>query len=212
MRSKPIVLFLAVLALAGIIAGTLSRPQPPKPELVAARKPLTPPVIAPPKVESPPPVILAPPQAVSSAPPPVAPAPKPAPARPSQLAGSQISTGPMPKTGGPGKPDAQDPVARVALAYVGVDPNAEAYWWGAINNPSLPPQERQDLIEDLNEDGLSDPKHPGPQDLPVIMRRLSMLDEMEAMDQVNADAMNEAYKDLVNLAQIASATGGAPVQ
>ncbi len=103
-----------------------------------------------------------------------------------------------------------DPEARVALELVGVDPAAEAYWLDAINDPSLPPNERQDLIEDLNEVGLSDPQHPAPEDLPVILSRLALLDQLPAMDQVNSAAMDEAYKDLENLADIASGTGGHP--
>jgi len=95
----------------------------------------------------------------------------------------------------------QDPGAREALSLVGLDPEAEAYWSAAINDPSLPAEERQDLIEDLNEDGLSDPKHPAPEDMPLIVNRLQLLEEMapSAMDQVNADAFQEAHKDLVNM-------------
>lgn len=97
----------------------------------------------------------------------------------------------------------QDPDARAALSFVGADPAAEQYWMAAINNPDLPPNERKDLIEDLNEDGLSDPKNPGAQDLPLILNRIQLIEQMapSAMDQVNAEAFQEAYKDLVNLAQ-----------
>ena len=103
----------------------------------------------------------------------------------------------------------QDPDAREALALVGVDPMAEAYWHAAINDPKLPAKERQDLIEDLNEDGLSDPKHPSPEDLPVILSRIQLIEAAGpyAMDQVNADAFQEAYKDLVNLADVAVGGG-----
>jgi hypothetical protein len=107
----------------------------------------------------------------------------------------------------------QDPLAREALALVGLDPIAEAYWYAAINNPNLPAKERQDLIEDLNEDGLSDPKHPGPDDLPVILSRIHHIEAVGpyVMDKVNADAFEEAYKDLVNLACVALG-GGEPVR
>jgi len=96
----------------------------------------------------------------------------------------------------------QDPTARAALSLVGADPEAEQYWVSAINNPKLPAEERQDLIEDLNEDGLSDPHHPSPQDMPLILSRIQLIEELapDSMDQVNADAFAEAYKDLVNLA------------
>lgn len=97
------------------------------------------------------------------------------------------------------KPPLQDPVARVALSFVGVDPDAEQYWLEAINDPSLSAHERQDLIEDLNEDGLSDPRRPTTEDLPLIVNRLLLLEEIDAMDEVNADAIQEAYKDLANM-------------
>ena len=96
---------------------------------------------------------------------------------------------------------------------VGVEPEAEQYWIKAINNPDLPANERQDLIEDLNEDGLSDPKHPTTEDLPVILKRLKLIEELapQAMDKVNADAFKEARKDLENLVSVAVGTGK-PVQ
>ena len=101
----------------------------------------------------------------------------------------------------PQKAPIQDPMARLALGLVGDDPSAEAYWINAINDPGLPAEERKDLIEDLNEDGLSNPGHPGPEDLPLILNRLRLIEELapSAMDQVNWDAFMEAYKDLVNL-------------
>ena len=100
-----------------------------------------------------------------------------------------------------GKPPLQDPAARVALSAVGADADAEAYWYFAINDPDLPAHERQDLIEDLNETGLIDPRRPTFDDLPLIVNRLALIEELapQAMDQVNFDAFQEAYKDLVNL-------------
>ena len=108
-----------------------------------------------------------------------------------------------------GKPPIQDPMARAALAFVGSDPDAAWYWYQAINDPALPPQERQDLIEDLNEDGLADPHHPTAEELPLILNRLQLIEEViwNAMDEVNTDAFLEAYKDLVNLAFQAMGNG-----
>ncbi len=107
----------------------------------------------------------------------------------------------------------EDPIARVALTFVGVDPDAEDYWFAAINDLSLPANERQNLIEDLNEEGLSDPMHPTLDDLPLIFNRLALIETIEpdAADEVNADAFNEAYNDLLNLAQLAMG-GGQPVR
>ena len=96
----------------------------------------------------------------------------------------------------------EDPMARVALNSVGADPEADAYWIGAINDFSLPAEERKDLIEDLNEEGLSNPRHPAAQDLPLILSRIRLIEQLmpSALDQVNRDALAEAYKDLVDLA------------
>ncbi len=105
----------------------------------------------------------------------------------------------------PGKEPIQDLVAREALFYVGADPEAEEIWLTAINDPSLSAQERQDLIEDLNEDGLPDPHSPTLEDLPLLVRRIALIEEVgpDAMDEVNADAFEEAYKDLLNLVEVA---------
>jgi len=107
----------------------------------------------------------------------------------------------------------QDPFARIALSFVGVDPEAEDYWFAAINDLSLPANERQDLIEDLNEEGLSDPQHPTIDDLPLIFNRLALIETIgpDAADDVNAEAFNEAYNDLLNLAELAMG-GGQPVR
>ncbi len=114
---------------------------------------------------------------------------------------------------GSSKEPLKDPIAREALSLVGLDPEAEAYWFEAINDMNLPPNERQDLIEDLNEEGLPDPKHPTIDDLPLIFSRLELIETIgpAAADEVNADAFNEAYKDLLNLAELAMG-GGEPVK
>ncbi len=97
-----------------------------------------------------------------------------------------------------------DPLARLSLRSVGADAEAEAYWMSAINDPGLPANERKDLIEDLNQDGLSDPKHPSAQDRLLISNRIQLIEDLAplAMDQVNASAFAEAYKDLINLASL----------
>jgi hypothetical protein len=103
----------------------------------------------------------------------------------------------------------EDPIARIALAFVGADPEAEEYWFYAINDPNLPPGERRDLIEDLNEDGLTDPKQPNSDDVPLILNRLWIIERLApyAMDEVNANAFAEAYKDLLNLLAVAMGAG-----
>ena len=99
------------------------------------------------------------------------------------------------------KPPARNPEARDALSRVGLDPAAEAVWLKAINDPDLPPEERKDLIEDLNEDGFPDPRNVTEADLPLILSRMELIEQLwpGAMDAVNEAAFREAYKDLVNM-------------
>ena len=94
-----------------------------------------------------------------------------------------------------------DPVARVSLTLVGVDSGATEYWASAINNPNLSARERTNLIEDLNEDGLSDPKNPSEQDRQVILNRIQLIEQLvpRTIDDVNAAAFAEAHKDLVKM-------------
>jgi len=102
---------------------------------------------------------------------------------------------------GAAKPPARNPEARDALSRVGFDPAAEAVWFRAINDPDLPPEERKDLIEDLNEDGFPDPRNLTEADLPLILSRIALIEELlpGAMDEVNDAAFREAYRDLVNM-------------
>lgn len=104
----------------------------------------------------------------------------------------------------------QDPLAREALAMVGVNPEAEKYWFEAVHDETLPKSERQDLIDDLNETGLPDPKHPTLDDLPIITSRLEAL---EAIAPTLPDEIDwkECHDDLVNLIELANG-GGKPVQ
>jgi len=99
------------------------------------------------------------------------------------------------------KPPLQNPEAREALSLVGYNLAAEAVWQQAINDPSLPAEERKDLIEDLNEDGFADPHNVTPDELPLILSRLELIEELmpQAMDTTNEEAFREAYKDLVNM-------------
>jgi hypothetical protein len=98
------------------------------------------------------------------------------------------------------KPPVQDPAARAALSWVGADADAEQYWLAAISDPQLSDQEREDLMEDLNEEGLSDPQHPGPEDMPLIRNRLQLIEEIAPFaDEFMLTHLGEAYKDLSHL-------------
>lgn len=93
------------------------------------------------------------------------------------------------------------PEARAALKELGTNPAAEAVWIAAINDANMPAAQRKDLIEDLNEEGFADPKHLTVADLPRIENRLALIEDLapQAIDQTNADAFQEAYKDLNNM-------------
>jgi hypothetical protein len=92
-------------------------------------------------------------------------------------------------------------LARMALGFVGADPQAEQVWYQAINDPNMPADARKDLIEDLNEDGFANPRQITEDDLPLIYSRIALIEQVapDAMDDVNAAAFAEAYKDLVNM-------------
>jgi hypothetical protein len=93
------------------------------------------------------------------------------------------------------------PEARIALAFVGTDADAESVWFNAINDPFVPPNERKDLIEDLNEDGFADPHHIAPDEMPLVLSRIKLIEQLapSAVDDTNAAAFQEAYKDLTNM-------------
>ena len=194
--------------------------------LEASLRPKAPPPAADRRTPNPPRVAMTPMPAPSATPRPLAPfigrdAPPPSrkpsagPAAPP--AAPAATTAPIveaptrkatPVAGNP--PPKERPIAREALVLVGADPLAEAIWLDAINDPQRSAHERSDLIEDLNEEGFPDPKHVTPDDLPLIENRLSLIEQLapDAMDQVNADAFAEAYKDLVNMYIKAGGLGG----
>lgn len=97
-------------------------------------------------------------------------------------------------------PQAKERRARLALAMIGHDPDADGVWIQLINDPSLSASARSNLIEDLNEDGLSY-RNLTLDDLPVIEYRLELIEDLlpYAMDEVNSDAFKEARKDLQNM-------------
>jgi hypothetical protein len=97
-------------------------------------------------------------------------------------------------------PQVKERRARIALGRLGHDPDADEVWIRLINDPSLSANARSNLIEDLNEDGLSY-RNLTLDDLPVIEYRLELIEELlpYAMDEVNKDAFKEARKDLENM-------------
>ena len=107
----------------------------------------------------------------------------------------------MPPPTKPPKEPLRDPDARDALALVGLNPEAEQYWLAAIYDTSIPDKEREDLMEDLNEVGFADPENVTADDLPLIVNRLQIIEELEPNihDPFMNEHLGEAYKDLANM-------------
>jgi hypothetical protein len=118
-------------------------------------------------------------------------------------AGEQTRTEPSHENSIFTDPAAKEKLGRLALSYVGADPLADEVWVWLINDPQLSAKVREDLIEDLNENGFSDGngRRATVDDLPLIESRILLLEEQAqfAMDEVNASAFAEAYKDLANM-------------
>jgi hypothetical protein len=98
-------------------------------------------------------------------------------------------------------PDQKEPLARVALAYVGTDAKADQLYQTAINDQNLSADARRNLIEDLNQDGFPNTKNLTADDLALILARIAMIEQIgpNAMDAANARAFKEAYKDLTKM-------------
>jgi hypothetical protein len=108
---------------------------------------------------------------------------------------------------------AKEPLARLALNFVGADVQANDFYQKTINDPLLTKSHRKNLIEDLNQDGFPDTKNLTARDLPLIENRLALIEQLAptAMDEVNLAAFKEAYKDLFNMrAKISGQTPPAP--
>jgi len=96
---------------------------------------------------------------------------------------------------------AKEPLARLALNFVGADAQANEFYQKAINDSLLTRSDRKNLIEDLNQDGFADTRNLTANDLPLIQNRIALIEQLAptAMDDANAAAFKEAYKDLVNM-------------
>lgn len=95
----------------------------------------------------------------------------------------------------------KEPLARLALNFVGADAQANEFYERAINDPILTASHRKNLIEDLNQDGFADTRNLTARDLPLIENRIALIEALapHALDPVNAAAFKEAYKDLINM-------------
>ena len=103
-------------------------------------------------------------------------------------------------------PDSKEALGRVALAYVGANEQAIQLYHSAILDPALTPDQRKNLIEDLNQDGLSNRRNPTPDDLKIIANRYDLAQAYLQQPYVQNDpvataAFLEANKDLFNMLQ-----------
>ncbi|HEU0010876.1 MAG TPA: hypothetical protein VFT34_13750, partial [Verrucomicrobiae bacterium] len=117
--------------------------------------------------------------------------------------------------------DSREPLARVALTYVGANGQAAQLWHTAINDPALKPAQRRELVLDLDQDGLQNDKTPTAADLPIVANRLALTQAYLQQDYVQNDpllnkAFLEANKDLQKLLERGTAAaitaGAAPAQ
>jgi hypothetical protein len=97
--------------------------------------------------------------------------------------------------------DRKGPLAQVALNYVGINEQADSLFFKAIDGTSLNRDTRRNLIEDLNQTGFADTKNLLPTDLPLIQKRLALIEASlpGTTDPVNAEAFKEARKDLLDM-------------
>jgi hypothetical protein len=110
--------------------------------------------------------------------------------------------------------DSREPLARVALTYVGASEPAAQLWHAAINDLSLKPAQRRELVLDLDQDGLQNDKTPTPTDLPIVANRLALTQAYLQQDFVQNDpvlnkAFLEANKDLQKLLERGTAAASA---
>jgi hypothetical protein len=108
-------------------------------------------------------------------------------------------------------PGSREPLARLALAYVGANQQAAQLWHMAILDPALQPDQKRNLVEDLNQDGLGNRKMPTPEDLKLIVNRYALTQAYLQQDYVQNDkvlnaAFREADKDLRKMLEMAAAT------
>jgi hypothetical protein len=113
--------------------------------------------------------------------------------------------------------DSREALGRLALNYVGANDQALELYHQAALDPQLKPDQRRNLVEDLNQDGLSNRRNPTPEDLKIIAKRYELTQSYLQQDYVKNDKLlNEAFleanKDLANLLQRAGVTlpGGPP--
>jgi hypothetical protein len=92
---------------------------------------------------------------------------------------------------------AKERLAQVALDTAGTDPKADQFFYAVMGDTSLPADNRRNLAEDLADHG-TNPKNPSAQDIQVMLKRLSLLQQLqgEATEPLVIAGIMEAQKDL----------------
>jgi len=107
----------------------------------------------------------------------------------------------------------KEPLARVALAFVGTNPQAEQMFGKAVRDPALAGDPIRNLVEDLNQDGFANRRVTTPEDVKLANFRFALTEQYLQQPFVQSDktlsrAFTEANKDLAGMLQRAS--GAAP--
>jgi len=107
--------------------------------------------------------------------------------------------------------NSKESLGRIALAYVGADEKAAELYHAAIHDPVVTPDQRRNLIEDLNQDGLSNRRNPTAEDLKTILSRYNLAEAYLQQPYVQNDpvataAFKEARKDLAQMLQRAGSS------
>ena len=94
----------------------------------------------------------------------------------------------------------KEPLARLALSFAGDNPQADALWKTAIHDQTIPEDARRELVEDLNQDGLTE-KNPTESDYRKMRARLELIEKNRpnAESKKMLDAFDEAKKDLLDM-------------
>jgi len=113
------------------------------------------------------------------------------------------------------EPGSKEPLARLALAFVGANQRAGELFHTAVLDQALLPDQKRELVEDLNQDGLSNKKAPTPEELKIIANRYALTQTYLQQDYVQNDkvlsaAFREADKDLRNMLEKAAAAAANP--
>lgn len=112
------------------------------------------------------------------------------------------------------EPGSKEPLVRAALAYVGANEQALDLYHSALFDTSLSPDQKRNLVEDLNEDGIANRRTPTPEDLKLIENRYALTQSYLQQDYVRNDkllneAFHEADKDLRNMLDRAASEAAA---